>query len=223
MGSLKDNFIEISGLQFSYGERVIFDDLDFCLGKEERVGLVGANGSGKTTFLHTLVGLVKPAAGKLEIFNKTRSCEKDFIEVRRRIGFQFQDPDDQLFCPTVLEDIAFGPLNLGKTRVQTLEIVDQTLEAVGMSHFRDSVTHHLSQGEKKLIALGTVLAMEPEILLLDEPSAGLDGDAEKRILEILLKLPQSMIIISHNERFLQQLVTSRVTIKKGKMLKTQTE
>jgi cobalt/nickel transport system ATP-binding protein len=218
MADLNQNLIEINGLNISFGERKIFDEMDFSFNAGERTGLVGANGSGKTTFLQTLVGLIKPQAGKLKIFGQLRQAEQDFTEVRRKIGFQFQDPDDQLFCPTVLEDIAFGPLNLGKSREETMAIVDKTLAEVGMSHFRDNVTHHLSQGEKKLVALGTILAMDPEILLLDEPTAGLDRNAEKRILEILQGLSQSMIIISHNEGFLDQLVSSRVSIKKGKMV-----
>lgn len=217
MGNLNTNFINISGLSFSYGERMIFDQLDFSLKQGERMGLVGANGSGKTTFLQTLVGLIKTNSGSLEIFQKPRQSEQDFAEVRRKIGFQFQDPDDQLFCPTVLEDIAFGPLNLGKSKEETMGIVESTLENVGMSHFRNHVTHHLSQGRKKLVALGTVLAMQPKILLLDEPTAGLDRKAENRILKILKGLSQSMIIISHNDRFLDELVTGKVTLRKGKM------
>ena len=217
MADLNQELIRITGLTLSFGERRIFDGLDFSFNSGSRLGLVGANGSGKTTFLQTLVGLTKPHGGKLEIFGRERKSEQDFTEVRKKTGFQFQDPDDQLFCPTVLEDIAFGPLNLGKSREETLEIVDKTLAAVGMSDFRDNVTHHLSQGEKKLVALGTVLAMDPQILLLDEPTAGLDRNAEKRILEILVNLPQSMIIISHNDSFLDQLVSAKVSIRKGKM------
>lgn len=107
--------ISLRGIVFSYpGGRRVLDGLDFALEQGERVGITGPNGSGKTTLLHIMVGLLKPEAGEVEIFGKTRVEEADFKEVRRRVGLLFQDPDDQLFCPTVVEDVAFGPLNLGK-------------------------------------------------------------------------------------------------------------
>lgn len=208
---MNNTLLAIRDLKFSYGSRLMFDDLCLNLENGVKLGLTGANGSGKTTLLNMIVGLIKPASGDVEIFGKVRRDESDFAEVRRRVGFQFQDPDDQLFCPTVAEDIAFGPMNLGKSRDETLEIVERTLSEIGLCGFEERVTHHLSEGEKKLVSLATAIAMEPEILLLDEPVAGLDDESESRILKVINDLHQAMIIVSHDHDFLSK-ITSRVLI-----------
>ena len=159
---MTDASINISGLEFSYSpDRPVLCGCDFRLEPAERVALTGANGSGKTTLLHLIVGLVRPSAGKIEVFGKERREEADFFEVRQRIGLLFQDSDDQLFCPTVAEDVAFGPLNLGVKREQVHEIVSQTLADLGLGGYENRITYQLSSGEKRLAALATVLAMQP--------------------------------------------------------------
>ncbi len=211
--------IETRKLFYRYPRRgVVLDQVDFALYPGERVALTGANGAGKTTFLHLLVGLKKAKGGEIIAFGKPRQQEHEFVEVRAKAGFLFQDPDDQLFCPTVLEDVAFGPLNLGKSREQALEIAHQTLATLGMSEFEESVTHQLSGGEKRMITLATVLAMEPEVLLLDEPSNALDSQARQLLLDTLKQLPQAMIIISHDQDFLDQLATRTLVLEQGKLL-----
>jgi cobalt/nickel transport system ATP-binding protein len=195
--------INVKGLSYNIGGKSLLRDINLRLMKGEKIGLTGPIGSGKTTFLLLLVGLLKPLDGSIEILGIQRTTEADFAAVRRIVGFQFQDPDDQLFCPTVAEDIAFGPLNLGRTREEALGIVDQTLELVGLTSFDERVIHHLSEGEKRLVSLATVLAMNPEILLLDEPTSGLDAVSRERTARVLRDLPQSMIVVSHDSNFLK--------------------
>ncbi|MBE9399658.1 ABC transporter ATP-binding protein [Pontibacterium sp. N1Y112] len=205
--------IETRDLFYRYPRRgVVLDKVDFSLYPGERVALTGANGAGKTTFLHLLVGLKKAKGGEIHAFGQLRKEEKDFVEVRAKAGFLFQDPDDQLFCPTVLEDVAFGPLNLGRSRTEAISIARDTLASLGMEGFEDRITHQLSGGEKRMITLAAVLAMDPDVLLLDEPSNALDRDARQRLLDTLQALPHAMIIISHDDDFLAQLSTRRVCL-----------
>jgi len=206
--------IETRELTYRYPRRgVVLDKVDFALYPGEKVALVGANGAGKTTFLHLLVGLKKAKGGEIIAFDQLRKEEKSFVEVRARAGFLFQDPDNQLFCPTVLEDVAFGPLNLGKSRQDALEIAEQALSRLGLEGFGSRITHQLSGGEKRMVTLASVLAMEPDVLLLDEPSNALDTEARQRLIDTLNDLPQAMIIISHDADFLDQLATRRVLLK----------
>ena len=211
--SSDDSFFKVTGLSYRYPRRgVVLDQVDFELKRGERVALTGPNGAGKTTFLHLLVGLKKPKTGQIWAFGKTRNDEKEFVEVRARAGFLFQDPDDQLFCPTVLEDVAFGPLNLGKSRTEALQIAKDTLASLGMAGFEERITHQLSGGEKRMITLAAVLAMEPDVLLLDEPSNALDVKARQRLIDTLLSLPQAMVIVSHDADLVDQLSTRELRL-----------
>jgi cobalt/nickel transport system ATP-binding protein len=198
--------IKIADLFFAYPSRdYVFKKLNFNFFKGERIGLVGLNGSGKSTFFHLIMGLLNPLEGKVEIFGKERKVENDFAEVRERIGLVFQDPDDQLFSPTVAEDIAFGPLNLRKNHQEIKKILKETLETLGLAGFEDRITYNLSYGEKRLVSLATVWAMQPEILLLDEPTIWLDEGTVEKIIQILNNHPHlSYIIISHDKSFLKK-------------------
>ena len=176
----------LSKICYGYpGGPLVLNDLDFHLHVGDRIGLVAPNGSGKTTLFHIIMGLLKPLSGTVEAFGAAREAEADFIEVRRRIGLLFQDADDQLFSPTVLEDVAFGPLNLGKSREEALTIARNTLDFLGLNGFENRVTYKLSGGEKRLVSLATVLAMEPEVLLLDEPATGLDSATKDKLIDVL--------------------------------------
>lgn len=197
--------------------RVVLDGLDFDLHSGEKVGLIGGNGCGKTTLLHLIVGLVKPDRGSVNVFGQDRSAEKDFLEVRRRIGLVFQDADDQLFCPTVLEDVAFGPLNLGRSPEEAREIAGRTLGQLGLAGFENRVTYRLSGGEKRLVALATVLAMEPEVLLLDEPGSGLDEDSRARMVEVLTRLPQAMLVVTHEPELIRCVTRRVVRLSAGRL------
>jgi cobalt/nickel transport system ATP-binding protein len=214
----QENLVVFEGVSFSYApQRVVLSDCSLRLQSAERVALTGPNGSGKSTLFALIVGLLRPTAGRVEVFGKVRARESDFHEVRRRVGMLFQDSDDQLFCPTVAEDVAFGPLNLGKQREEVAHIVHQTLDALGLSGYEARITYKLSGGEKRLVALATVLAMEPDVLLLDEPTAGLDDDAAERVAVILRNLPQTMLVASHDYRLLGGLFTRQLRLDHGRL------
>jgi cobalt/nickel transport system ATP-binding protein len=215
---MNEPLIRFHDVSFSYGpDRPVLAQCNFSLEQGQRLALSGANGSGKTTLLHLLVGLLRPQSGRIEAFGKIRAAEADFHEVRRRAGLLFQDPDDQLFCPTVAEDVAFGPLNLGKPRDEVRQIVARTLDSLGLADYQSRITYRLSGGEKRLVALATVLAMQPEVLLLDEPANDLDEETTQRLVSLLAGLPQAMVIVSHQRDFLEQTTTSRLALRGGKL------
>lgn len=210
---MDQDILKIDQLTFGFPDRrVLFADMNMTLQPGERVGLVGANGAGKTTLFNILMGFRHPQAGKISWFNRHSSTEKDFLPVRKRVGFLFQNADDQLFCATVGEDIAFGPFNLGHTRDEVTAIVTSTLDALGLSSYENRITYHLSEGEKRLVSLAAVLAMKPEVLLLDEPTNGLDDKARDRILHHLQSLPQAMLIASHDRPFLDALTSRTISL-----------
>ncbi|MBN2333024.1 MAG: ABC transporter ATP-binding protein [Deltaproteobacteria bacterium] len=211
--------INLKQIAFSYpGQPPIFKDLELLLGPGERIGLSAPNGSGKTTLFHLIMGLLQPTSGTIEIFGKHIVTGDDFFTVRRKIGLLFQDADDQLFSPTVIEDVAFGPLNLGHSPEAAREISLRTLKFLGLEKLADRVTFKLSGGEKKLVSLATVLAMEPEVLLLDEPTSGLDRDTKSRLIDILNDLALPSIIISHEFDFLSSTVEHIYTMDGGRIL-----
>lgn len=212
---------KLQDVSFSYGDRPVLSGLDFSLEPGERVALIGGNGVGKSTLLHLLVGLQTPQAGTLEAFGKVRRTESDFYEVRARAGLLFQDPDDQLFCPTVLEDVAFGPLNLGKSQNEAVEIALRTLSELGLENFAPRITHKLSGGEKRMVSLASVLAMAPLALLLDEPTGGLDETASERLMEHLLALPQAMVFVSHDRAFVERIASRAVQLVDGRLAKAE--
>ena len=210
--------IKIENVHFSYSNgKKVFSGLNFTLNANEKVGLTGPNGAGKTTLFHLIMGLLKPASGTVDIAAKARKEEKDFIEVRRKIGLLFQESDDQLFCPTVEEDIAFGPLNIGKSHDEAHEIVHDTCEKLGLSGFEKRVTHRLSGGEKRLVALATVVAMHPECYLLDEPVAGLDEATTERFLNYLREHADTYMIIAHDRKFLERATDKIYELRDGKI------
>ncbi|MGE5505682.1 MAG: energy-coupling factor ABC transporter ATP-binding protein [Actinomycetota bacterium] len=212
------NLISLAGVAFSYGGAAVLDGVDFALAPGERVAVDGANGAGKTTLLHVMVGLATPQAGTVTAFGRERRREADFHEVRARAGLLLQDADDQLFCPTVAEDVAFGPLNLGRSKAEARAIVHDTLSMLGLSGLEHRVTHTLSGGQKRLVSLAAVLAMAPEVLLLDEPTNALDQATRARLLDILAGLPQAMVIVSHDQGVVDRLATRRVRLDNGRLV-----
>jgi len=203
--------INLEDISFGYpGRPPVLDRLNFSFYQGSRMGLMGPNGSGKTTLFRVIMGLLRPSSGKIEILGRPVREERDFASCRQRIGLLFQDSDDQLFSPTVLEDVAFGPLNLGKSQDEAKTIALRTLESLGLAGFEDRTTYKLSGGEKRLVSLATVLAMEPDVLLLDEPSTGLDEATEKRLIHILKSVELSYILVSHNIDFLVE-ATEQIT------------
>ncbi len=219
MSSLISPLIALRGLHFSYASgQDVLNGVDFELRAGERVALTGSNGAGKSTLLRLINGLETAKSGEIHAFGSVRQQEKDFREVRVRAGLVFQDPDDQLFCPTVAEDLAFGPLNLGKSRQEVVSIVEKTLVMLKLEHLADRITHKLSGGQKRLVALATVMALEPDVLLLDEPTNDLDRDTKQHLITLLSELPQAMIIVSHNHHFLNKVATRQVELSNGRLL-----
>lgn len=191
--------------------------VDLTLHPGERIGLVGGNGCGKSTLLQLLVGLLRPSRGRVLAFDKPRTTEADFFEVRRRAGLVFQHADDQLFCPTVLEDVAFGPLNMGATPEEARDMALEALALVGLEGFAPRITYKLSGGEKRGVAIASVLAMHPDVLLLDEPTTGLDLESERRLRNLLERLPQAMILVSHDHGLVHDLSTRCLLLKEGRI------
>ncbi len=199
--------IELKNISFGFSkDSPVFEGLNYSLQRGEKNALTGPNGSGKTTLFYLIMGLLKPWSGEIRINGKVRESDKDFFDVRQRIGLLFQDSEDQLFCPTVEEDIAFGPLNLGKSHDETHSIVNDICEKLGLKGFEKKVTHRLSGGEKRLVALATVAAMKPECFLFDEPVSGLDKASEERFLEYLKGNVSTCIVITHDHDFLKDSV-----------------
>jgi len=214
----RNPIIQLENVCFSYPNgRAVLDNLQFEIKQSEKLGLIGPNGSGKTTFLHIIMGLLSASSGTVRILGKPVETEEDFRRARQKIGFLFQNADDQLFSPTVLEDVAFGPLNLGKKPGEAREISLKTLKALKLEGFEDRVTHRLSGGEKKLVALATVLVMKPDVLLLDEPTTGLDEDTSIRIISILNDLDISYVIVSHEYDFLARTTRDIYSMQGGKI------
>ncbi|MDR0238922.1 MAG: energy-coupling factor ABC transporter ATP-binding protein [Deltaproteobacteria bacterium] len=226
MNKLTNNeeLIQLRGIRFTFGgAQSLFEGLDFSLRQGERLALLGGNGVGKTTLLRIIMGLARPDEGTVRLFGQNCRSEKDFAAARTRIGFVFQDADDQLFCPTVAEDVAFGPLNLGLPHDLVHERVHAALAEVGLAGFEQRISYHLSGGEKKLVALATVLAMKPELLLLDEPTAGLAADAAERIAHLLRASGLPCLIVSHDRDFLAQSAVHAQYLQAGRIRDPLTE
>ncbi len=211
--------IELKNIRYSYSKITppVLNGLNFSFRYGERIAIVGPNGSGKTTLFHIIMGLLKPYEGEVFIFGKSRKDKDDFYEVRRKIGLLFQDSDDQLFSPTVVEDVAFGPLNIGIPKNQVRAIVSDVLNSLGLSGYEDRITYKLSGGEKRLVALATVLAMKPDVLLLDEPVLGLDEEHKERIINVLKNHRGGYIVISHDKDFVNRTVEKRYVLKNGRL------
>lgn len=195
--------LELSKVSYTYplAQKPTLHNLSFAV-QDKHTGIIGPNGCGKTTLLHLMVGLIKPAEGELLFNGEPVTTKLDMYNLRRDVGFLFQSSDDQLFSPTVIEDVAFGPLNLGFKPDEARAIAEKTLKNLGLEGFEDRITHKLSGGEKKLVALATILAMRPKVLLLDEPTNNLDPKTTSRLIEILQNLDLHQVIISHDWDFL---------------------
>lgn len=210
--------IELKDIVYAFqGRENTLDQLNFHLHKGEKLGLFGPNGAGKTTMLHILMGLIKPQSGEVILFDKTMEDGNSFDEARLKIGFLFQHSDDQLFCPTVLDDVAFGPLNQGFSPDEAKEKAANALKKVGLSGFEDRVPYRLSGGEKKLVALATILAMDPKVLVLDEPTTGLSPEAKERLIEILQGLDMARLVVSHEPDFLAATTDRLIAMRDGKI------
>jgi cobalt/nickel transport system ATP-binding protein len=209
--------IDAHGLRFRYPNGVMgLDGVDLRITHGERVAVLGPNGAGKTTLMLHLNGLLT-GEGSLEVAG-IRVGEGDVRDLRAAVGLVFQDPDDQLFLPTVAEDVAFGPLNLGVGRDEVLERVRAALAAVRMQHVTDRAPHQLSLGQRRRVAIATVLAMQPRLLVLDEPSANLDPRARRELLEVLDTIERTMLVVTHDLPFAAQLCERAVILSGGRIV-----
>lgn len=209
--------VKVTALQFAYPDgHVALRGVSFHLCAGDKVALVGPNGAGKSTLMLQLNGILQ-GQGEIEI-SGMRLTRDNLPVIRAMVGLVFQNPDDQLFSPTVFEDVAFGPLHMGLPEPEVIARVDSALEAVRMTSYRDRLSHHLSVGEKKRIAIATVLSMNPSILILDEPSAGLDPRARRTIINLLRDLPITMLISTHDMRMVQELFPRTIVMDNGQVV-----
>ncbi|MDR2514824.1 MAG: energy-coupling factor ABC transporter ATP-binding protein [Christensenellaceae bacterium] len=206
------------GLVVAYpdGTRAV-DGLSLHVAQGESLGLVGANGAGKTSLMLAVAGVLPVAAGELEVGGIALE-KRTRDEVRRRVGLVFQNPDDQLFMPTLYDDIAFGPRNDGLSDDEVSRRVEGALGALGIAHLAKSAAPRLSGGEKRLAAIATVLSMDPKLLLFDEPTAFLDLRARRKLIGLLNALPQAKLIASHDLPFLEEVCGRAVLMAKGRVL-----
>lgn len=210
--------LELHDICYSYpgSDSPLLNNINLNIGTE-CIGLIGPNGCGKTTLFQIIMGLLQADKGEILLNGAKVETEKELRNLRSKLGFLFQNSDDQLFSPTVLEDVAFGPLNQGMTPDDAKKISIQTLGHLGLKGFEDKITHRLSGGEKKLVALATILSMKPQLLLLDEPSNNLDPATRERLIEILRSQDVAHIIISHDMDFLASTCTSLYTLQNGQL------
>jgi cobalt/nickel transport system ATP-binding protein len=206
--------IEVQGLTFSYPDgHPALRGVSFMIAPGEKVALVGPNGAGKSTLLLHLNGILR-GEGHVRVCGQTLS-DQTLGAIRSAVGMVFQDPDDQLFSPTVFDDVAFGPMYQGLPEAEVRWRVTSALSAVGMSEREGRVSHHLSGGEKKRIAIATVLAMEPEVLALDEPTSGLDPRARRGLIRLLSELPMTMLVSTHDLRMVHELFPRTIILDDG--------
>lgn len=207
--------LQLDDVRFSYPDGTeVLKGLSLSVAKGETVAVLGPNGAGKTTLLLQLIRILHPASGSITV-DGVHLTEETAREVRRRIGMVFQDPDDQLFMPTVREDVAFGPANFGRQGDELEEIVDRALEQVGMSGSKNRAPHHLSGGERRRVALATVLAMSPSLLVLDEPSSNLDPAGRRELAGVLSGLDTTLIMVTHDLPYALELCERTVIIDDG--------
>lgn len=213
--------LKVEQLCFNYPDgHTALNGVDFDLKPGEKVALVGPNGAGKSTLMLHLNGILA-GQGVVEVsglpLNKT-----NLSRIRASVGLVFQNPDDQLFSPTVFEDVAFGPLHMGLSEAEVYERVEKALAAVGMSDFSERLSHHLSVGEKKRIAIATVLSMNPHLLVLDEPTAGLDPRARRALINLLRELPITMLVSTHDLAMVKELFPRTLVMDQGKIVANDT-
>nr|WP_028810904.1 ABC transporter ATP-binding protein [Streptomyces flavidovirens] len=207
--------LEVSGLAYAYpdGHQALFG-VDLNVARGERVALLGPNGAGKTTLVLHLNGILTAGAGSVTVAGLPVG-KRHLAEIRRRVGIVFQDPDDQLFMPTVREDVAFGPAAAGMRGAELEACVTAALERVGMARYADRPPHHLSFGQRRRVAVATVLAMEPEILVLDEPSSNLDPASRRELADILRSLDVTVLMVTHDLPYALELCPRSVILSGG--------
>jgi len=209
--------INLKNINYSYPDGMkALKQVNFNIKENETLTIIGPNGAGKTTLLLSICGVIQ-VDGIIEIFNE-KLTKKNVRNLRKNIGFVFQDPDDQLFMPTVYEDVAFGPENLGFMKDDIKILVCDALDHVGLKGFENRESHHLSFGEKKKVSFATILAMDPKIIILDEPTSNLDPYSRREFIKLLKKTKATKIIATHDLEMVLELSDRTVLINKGKII-----
>lgn len=215
---MSHHIVEVMKLQYIYPDKTVaLRDVSFLIQHGESVGIIGANGAGKSTLLLHLNGYLSATSGEIVIGDDSLT-KKSLHKIRRTVGMVFQDPEDQLFMPTVYDDVAFGPLNLGLSPDEIESRVVQALERVEALELRDKPPYHLSGGEKKRVAIATVLSMLPEILVLDEPTSGLDSHARRQLIALLKAFHHTRIVTSHDLDMVLELCERTIVLHDGKVM-----
>ena len=214
---MNEHYLSVDNLSFEYpdGYRAL-SNVNLNLSKGERLGVLGPNGAGKTTLILHLNGILGELKGDIKL-NEISFTEENISQIRKSVGLVFQDPDDQLFMPTVLEDVMFGPKNFGFNEKQVKENSIKALEQVKMLEFIDKPPHHLSFGQKRKVAIASVLASEPELLVLDEPSSNLDPASRRELIDILKNLEVSIILVTHDLPMALEICGRSVILNNGKV------
>ncbi|NYB52118.1 MAG: ATP-binding cassette domain-containing protein [Methanobacteriaceae archaeon] len=215
--------IQTENMCFTYPDgTVALNNINLEIMEGERAAIIGSNGAGKSTLFSHFNGILRPTSGLIKIDGKPASYKKnDLIKIRQKVGMVFQNPDDQLFSPTVEEDVAFGPMNLGLSDEEVEKRVEESLSAVGMLEERGKAPHHLSGGQKKRVAIAGILAMQPDIMVLDEPTTGLDPRGVEQVMEILYDLNQkgmSIIISSHDVEMVIEFANKIFVLHEGEII-----
>ena len=215
---MSEKSLEISSLAYAYpdGNQALYG-VNLAINQGERVALLGPNGAGKTTLVLHLNGIIPTMQGQVRVAGEVVDSKnaESIKSVRHKVGIVFQDPDDQLFMPTVGQDVAFGPYNAGLRGLELERAVKEALELVGMSEFIDRPPHHLSFGQRRRVAVATVLAMKPEILVMDEPSSNLDPAARRELAEIITSLDVTLLMVTHDLPFAHELCQRAVILSAG--------
>ena len=214
---MKGGYLSVTNLNFEYPDGYkALENVNLSLSKGERLGVLGPNGAGKTTLILHLNGIHGELNGDIKL-NDISYSEENIAKIRKSVGLVFQDPDDQLFMPTVLEDVMFGPKNFGFSEKQVEENSIKALEQVKMLNFIEKPPHHLSFGQKRKVAIASVLASEPELLVLDEPSSNLDPASRRELIDILKKLDVSIILVTHDLPMALEICSRSVILNNGKI------
>jgi cobalt/nickel transport system ATP-binding protein len=213
--------IELKDVSYSYADgSVALEHVNLQIMKGERVAIVGPNGAGKSTLLMLISGLFTPSIGSINIFGSPIN-KKDLLKTRSKIGLVFQEPDDQLFCPSLWEDVIFGPMNMRLSEGEVIRRANEALRIVGLENYKERPPHHLSAGEKKKAAIATVLAMRPEIFLLDEPTANLDPASRSELVSLINRLHRdgaTVVTATHDVNTVPAIADKIYILSKGKIL-----
>lgn len=210
--------LKFENVSFSYvKERKVLENIDYEIKNNESIGIIGANGAGKSTMLKLIVGLMDNYEGKI-LVNDELVCHKNIRNIRKKVGFVFQDSDSQLFLSTVYEDVAFGPRNYGFSEEEVNKRATLALKKVNIEDLKDRQIYRMSGGQKKLASIATILSMEPEIILFDEPSIALDPKNRRNLINVLNELSCTKIIASHDLDFIMDTCERTILIQKGRII-----